>query len=300
MIRTKLPNFLHHYFFKRLAKKRVSKATHDYQTIGGSSPIFEDTEKVAMALKNKVEGSFLTFHRYLPMTHSQFIEKISQIKTDEIRVFPMFPQFTYATTGSIARWFGNHLSKQVVNRMRWIKSYPGHPSFIKAHQTLIRSYLAQHHLDEKETILLFSAHGIPQDFVNTGDPYESECHISYKLIMDAFPNALGKLCYQSKFGRGEWLKPYTIDICEQIKSWNAGRKNVVFVPLSFTSDHIETLFEIETEYMPVVRREGLNAFRVPGLAFHPEWLDAITDILQESNLTTNSMLINFLDVHKSF
>src|SRR5690606_11465904 len=101
--------------------------------------------------------------------------------------------------------------------------------------------------------------------------------------MKAFPQALGRLAFQSKFGPGEWIKPYTIDVCESILSWKEDKSHVLFIPLSFTSDHLETLFEIEEDYVPVVKNQGLDAYRVPALTRDPHWIDAIETILQEEN-----------------
>ena len=94
------------------------------------------------------------------------------MECDEIYVFPLFPQFTYATTGSISKWFKKYLPDDVVRKMRWIKSYAAHPSFIKTYQKSIRSFLVQNQLSDENTILLFSAHGIPQKFVDEGDVYQ--------------------------------------------------------------------------------------------------------------------------------
>jgi ferrochelatase len=146
-------------------------------------------------------------------------------------------------------------------------------------------------LREEDTILLFSAHGLPQQFVDEGDPYESECNLSYEAVMRGFPKAKGRLCYQSKFGTQEWLRPYTDESCAQILQWHGGRKNVVFVPISFTSDHIETLFEIEKLYLPIITAQGLNAYRCPALNLEPYWIDALIEILGETNLCHNQTLI---------
>lgn len=291
VVRTKFPPIIHNYLFKRVAKKRALKIADDYKAIGGGSPIFADTEAVAALLRKRLKGPILTFHRYLPATHDTFIERAQMMTCDAIRVFPMFPQFTYATTGSIARWFEKKLPKDIVNKIRWVKSYPAHPGFISAQQKSIRQFLDQHGLKDEETILLFSAHGVPENFVATGDLYQDECEASFKSVMKAFPNVSGRLSYQSKFGPEEWLKPYTIDACKEIRKWNNGRSNVVFVPISFTSDHIETLFEIETEYMTVIRQEKLNAYRLPALTLNKEWIQAIGDILEEVELCNNQMLV---------
>ncbi len=284
VIRTKLPPFLHRFFFTRLANKRAGKIAHDYQLIGGKSPIFEDTEAIARAI------GALTFHRYLPMTHTVSLQAI-QKTAGEILIFPMFPQFSYATTGSIARFFARHLSSETLGKMRWIKSYPVHPAYIRCMQNRLREFLQSSNLSEEETILLFSAHGLPLEFIEKGDIYKTECLLSYEAIAKAFPKALPRLSFQSKFGRGEWLRPYTNETCEEILSWSEGRKNVVFIPLSFTSDHIETLYEIEHLYLPIISQKGLAAFRCPALNRHPDWIFAIAQILSTSDTTFSQKLI---------
>lgn len=291
VIRSNLPSFLHRQLFKRVARKRSKQIAEDYQLIGGKSPIYQDTEELARILEKRLDGQVITFHRYLPETHEAFIRTMRALDCDEIRVFPLFPQFTYATTGSVARWMQQHLPVSIVNKMRWVKSYAAHPAYVRAQQVAIRHYLDAQSLNDEETVLLFSAHGIPELFMETGDVYQYECEDSYHAVMKAFPKAYGRLSYQSKFGKGEWLKPYTIDVCEEVKSWIGDRKQVVFVPISFTSDHIETLFEVEEQYMSVIEREGYKAYRVPALTLNSEWIDAIQQIISEPDGSATQMLI---------
>lgn len=291
VVRTNMPQFLQNLVFTRVARRRAEKIKHDYIEIGGGSPIYADTEWIAHALQNQLQAPVLTFHRYLPETHAGALAAIEEIDANVLRVFPLFPQFTYATTGSIARLFEKKLSQKTLNKMRWVKSYPSHPAFIDATKNAIREFMALRGLEEKETILLFSAHGLPKEFVEKGDPYEYECNLSFMKVMEAFPNALGRLAYQSKFGPGEWLRPYTQDVCEEIELWNCDRKHVVFVPISFTSDHIETLFEIEKQYMPLIAEKGLYPYRMPAFNRRQEWLDCIVAILQDSTPATTAMLV---------
>lgn len=285
VIRTRLPPFFHNWLFKRIARKRASTVRRDYEQIGGGSPIYADTEALAKALCEKLKAPVLTFHRYLPATHATALEQILNAK--EVKAIPLFPQFCYATTGSAARF----LSICPPQKIRWIKSYATHPAFIHAYQRRIASFLQEKNWREENTLLLFSAHGVPQIFIDEGDIYESECRLSVSGVMKAFPRALSHLSYQSKFGRGEWLKPYTNDVCEQILSWHQGRPHVAIVPISFTSDHIETLFEIERLYLPPIRAQGLHAARCPALNLEPYWIDALAQIAQETNLCSNSMLV---------
>lgn len=285
VIRTWFPTFFHNWFFSRIARKRARKVSEDYEGIGGRSPIYFDTEALAAVLSERLQTKVYTFHRYLPATHKESLESLKTF--DQIKVVPLFPQFCYATTGSIARFLSPYLPHQ----LHWIKSYAEHPAFIRAYQRRISDFLAEKNLREEDTVLLFSAHGVPKIFVEEGDPYESECMLSYEKVMEGFPKALGKLSYQSKFGRGEWIRPYTDETCEQILTWHQGRKNVVVVPISFTSDHIETLFEIEKLYLPLIAAKGIHAYRCPALNLEPYWVDALVEILRKPNLFDNRMLI---------
>jgi len=289
VVRTKFPQPIHNLLFNKIAKKRALTVAQDYAKIGGGSPIFGDTEYIAEQLAPKLNGPLLTFHRYLPATHAAFIEQMHHLDCDQILVFPMFPQFTYATTGSIARFFQKNLHASTLQKLRWVKSYPSHPAYIQAFQNTIQNHLTQNHLEEEQTLLLFSAHGVPQKFIDTGDLYADECRLSFEKIMQHFPNIEGKLCFQSKFGPGEWLRPYTEDVCKEITAYK--RQNIVFVPLSFTSDHIETLFEVEELYMPLITERKLHPYRVPALNRDPEWIEAICTILSNTAPCINSMLI---------
>jgi ferrochelatase len=291
VIRTKLPRPVQNWFFTRIAKKRALKVAEDYEIIGGKSPIFEDTEAVAAAVAENFGADVATFHRYLPVTHAPFLEKISTTLKEDTIVFPMFPQFSFATTGSIARFFKNYLQEESLEKLRWVKSYAEHPAYTALLQNTIRTYLIEKGFKDEETILLFSAHGIPLQFIKTGDVYQKDCERSFYAVKRAFPNLLCRLSYQSKFGRGEWLRPYTDEICRDILTWNEGRRHVVFIPLSFTSDHIETLFEVEQLYLPIIRKAGLIAERCPALNRSAGWIKAIATIVQTSPLTTTEALI---------
>jgi ferrochelatase len=262
VIRTRFPTWLHNWIFRRVAKKRTHKLQEDYALIGGKSPIYYDTETLAQLLSKRLSAPVLTFHRYLPATHIASLHAISRAKT--LRVLPLFPQFSYATTGSIARLLSPGTN------LEWIASYADHPAFIASHIRHIHTFLQ----DKPNPLLLFSAHGLPQSFVDTGDPYYSQCLASFHAIRAAFPDSEAHLTFQSKFGPGEWLKPYTDEFCNQLQT----NKTVIIIPLSFTSDHIETLFEIEHLYVASLRRRGITAYRCPALNLEPYWIDALATI----------------------
>lgn len=289
VIQTPLPRWLHRWLFSRIARKRAKKVINDYRKIGGGSPIYADTEKLAKLLTS--EKKVHTFHRYLRMTHGAFKQASFLDQEEEIVVFPLFPQFSYVTTGSVARWFSENLPQEVTSKMRWIASYATHPAYIAAFIKLIAEFLEKNTLEPSHTLLIFSAHGLPQKYVDQGDPYVKECEGSFDAIKKAFPECTSLLSYQSQFGKALWTKPATKEIVENILEYCGSCSHVVFIPLTFTSDHIETLFEVEEEYLPPCREAGLQAYRCPALNHHPDWIKAIGQIIQDSSTTLTEDLI---------
>jgi protoporphyrin/coproporphyrin ferrochelatase len=257
LIQTRLPAPLHRLIFSRTARKRTGLVAHQYSQIGGGSPIYGDTERLAQELRQQLNVQLLTFHRYLPATHPSFIKEMEAL-TEDVLVFPLFPQFSYTTTGSAARWLARHLSPRTLSRLRWIRSYCDHPAWVDAVAAPLRS---QH-----DATLLCSAHGLPVSYVEKGDPYQAECERSLRALLQRLPHLTGQLSYQSQFGKAEWLKPSTAQMCDQLT------QRTLIVPLSFTSDHLETLYEIEEEYLPRLRQRGIAAERIPAIGLHAEWV----------------------------
>lgn len=292
VIRTPLPGPIHRFLFSYIAKKRAKKVLPDYESIGGKSPIYYDTENVAAELRLQLFCKVLTFHRYLPATHPSFLRSILLEDIDEWVVFPMFPQFSYATTGSISRWFHEKLPKHIQNKIFWLKSYPNEEPYVDLFEKRIYNFMLEKKIEEKDCLLFFSAHGIPKKFVIEGDPYQRECEHSFLAINKKFPKALALLAYQSKFGPGEWLRPYTIDICHEIKKYAQDKKHVIFIPLAFTSDHLETLYEIESDYMPIVQENGYQAYRLPAFNDKSDWILTIKNLLTHlTQSVPNQMLL---------
>lgn len=288
VIHPTLPSWLQTYLFRRIAKKRAKKVEGEYAKLGGVSPIYEDTRLLATLLEPKLNMPVWHFHRYLPSTHSLFFDQLEKSPFQKIWVFPLFPQFSYTTTGSIARIFSEKLSKNTLQKLDWVPSYARHLAYLRAQRELLQSFLQQEELPEEKTLLLFSAHGIPQVYIEKGDPYEAECVQSFRALLSYFPKAFSLLSYQSQFGKQPWIRPYTQEVCEQI---SLDRPNVVIVPLSFTSDHLETLVEIEEGYLPILRKRGVKAFRCPALNQHPVWVEAIGEILQQGSFCSNDNLL---------
>lgn len=295
VIQTPLPSFLNRKLFTWIAKRRAPKTRQDYEEIGGFSPIYFDTEALKTCLEERLKTKVYTFHRYLPSTHKQTLEELSQ-STSPITVLPLFPQFCYSTTGSCARFIQTHLPQNTLN---WIPSYADHPAFIKAHQTHITHFLQKKGLNPRETAFLFSFHGIPRSYVQKRkDPYEQECQRTYEGVRKAFQTSPTLLAYQSKFGPGKWLEPYTKNVSKKLPPFELCKKkislkeypNLVILPLSFTSDHIETLFEIQKEYLPPIQAQDKKAFCCPCFRQETYWIDALQTILKDPQIPLKKTL----------
>jgi ferrochelatase len=131
--------------------------------------------------------------------------------------------------------------------------------------------------------LFFSAHGVPVSYVEeAGDPYQREIEDCTRRIMQTLsrPNA-HTLAYQSRVGPVEWLKPYTEDALAELGA--AGIKEILVIPISFVSEHIETLQEIDIEYREIAEHAGIETFRrVPALNTHPLFIEDLADLVEES------------------
>lgn len=292
VVRSGLPKVLHNLLFRSIATLRASRIRKEYAHIGGKSPIYEDTEWLAEQLAGHLKGPIWTFHRYLKKTHEAFLEQIPLMEAlDEIYVFPLFPQMSYATTGSIARWFQERLPGRLWQKLRWVSNYASHPSFINSYKIRIQESLDSLEWKENEVAILASFHGIPLSFVKNGDPYPIQCQNSFASLKQHFPEIVWKMSYQSKFGPGEWIRPYTVDVSSDSR-WLDNRKKVLVVPLAFTSDHIETLSEIENQYLPLLKDMGVQAHRVSAINRLDCFVKGIATILKEHEERPDAFVAN--------
>ncbi len=289
VIRTPFPLFIQKPFFQWVAKKRAKTVLKEYQKMGGKSPIFEDTEQIGSMVKELLQEDLLCFHRYLPSTHTFFFQRVKEIAPSETIVFPMFAQFSYTTTGSIAKFFYEKMPYK--ERLKWVFSYASQEPFVQCFVEKIQKALQDAQFTQENTFFLFSCHGLPYEYVKKGDPYQKECEISFQKILSYFPKALGKIAYQSQFGKKEWLRPYTQDVCKNISIYREKRPHVLLIPLSFTSDHLETLVEIEELYLPLIKEQGLKAYRCPALNTEKTWICAIKHLMQNSPLFETKKLL---------
>lgn len=274
---------------------RAKTSQENYLEIGGGSPLREITEAQAIALEDKLKQMGHDAKIYVGMRywHPFTEEAIAQIKSDgieEVVVLPLYPQFSISTSGSSFRvleemWSTDPVLKDIEYTI--VPSWYKNPGYLRSMADLIAQELDKFPNPE-EAHVFFSAHGVPVSYVEeAGDPYKEQIEECTHLIMQTLARSNPyTLAYQSKVGPVEWLQPYTDDALEELAA--TGVKDLAVVPISFVSEHIETLQEIDIEYREVAEAAGIENFhRVPALNLYPGFIDSLAEIVVDS-LDSNS------------
>jgi len=280
---------------------RSKKSQENYLQIGGGSPLRRITEEQAQALEEQLRQRGQEASVYIGMRywHPFTEEAISRIKRDQIEklvILPLYPQFSISTSGSSFRlleqlWEQDPVLQKIDYTV--IPTWFDRPGYLEAMADLIAQELDRFEKPE-DVHVFFSAHGVPVSYVEeAGDPYQSEIEQCTALIMKTLdrPNPY-TLAYQSRVGPVEWLKPYTEDALEELAA--EGVENLAVVPISFVSEHIETLQEIDMEYREVAEEAGIERFeRVPALNTHPLFINELATMVTDA---LNSPAVHFSEV----
>jgi len=272
-----------------IATLRKKKSQGYYSLIGGGSPLRRLTEEQAAALETELKKRGLDAQTFVGMcTWKPFlgdaVERVAQSGVDRLVILPLFPQYSFTTTraGSEAlrRLIAARPAMKALN-ISWISTWAEHPTYIESMASFISKELAKFNEADKVQ-LLFSAHSIPESYVREGDPYLDQTKASVERIMDR----LGRrnpyqLSFQSKIGPVKWLEPATNTVI--MDYGKRGIQNVLVVPISFVSEHIETLYELDILYQKVAKDAGIPNFRrVPAANSDPAFIRALADIVQEA------------------
>ncbi|MDX2272314.1 MAG: ferrochelatase [Cyanobacteriota bacterium] len=287
LIRLSLPA-LQPLFAWTISRLRAKKSKRNYAAIGGGSPLRQITAAQAQALQEQLVKSGFDVPVYMAMRywHPLTESVVQQIKADGITrlvVLPLYPQYSITTTGSSFKLLDQLWQQDPqlsgIERVS-ICSWYDQPDYLAAMATAIREQLATYPQPEQVHVL-FSAHGIPESYVTDyGDPYQQEIEACVRLIWQQVGRANPhSLSYQSRVGSIKWLSPYTEAILPQLAA--QGVKHLLVVPISFVSEHIETLQEIDMEYRHLAESCGIPDFRrVPALNTHPTFISALAQLVQ--------------------
>ncbi len=276
------PAWLQPLLARIIVRKRLSHVEENYSQIGGKSPLRELTQAQAAALEKALGEEYRCFvaMRYWRPSTIEALAEIRRAGIGEITALSLYPHYSRATTGSSINELKRVLGEAGVTfTVRYVESYYNNPLYIEAMVERIREGLGQFHpLADVE--LLFSAHSLPQSFIDEGDPYLSHIEETVRLVMEQF-DLPHHLCFQSRAGPVKWLEPSTDDMLQKLAA--AGSKNILVVPLSFVSDHIETLHEIDIEYSKKAWELGIAKFaRVPSLNCSPRFIDCLASLVRGS------------------
>ena len=270
-----------------ISTSRARKSQENYKQIGGGSPLRRITEEQAQALQASLQQKGVNAQVYIGMRYwYPFTEEaIARIKRDQIEqlvILPLYPQYSISTSGSSFRLLEKLWQEDPsLNDIDYtvIPSWYDRPGYLQAMADLIAQQLDQSEQPDNVHIF-FSAHGVPVSYVEeAGDPYQQEIEACTELIMQTLnrPNA-HTLAYQSRVGPVEWLKPYTEDAIAELAE--QGIENLLVVPISFVSEHIETLQEIDMEYRELAEEAGIKHFqRVPALDTHPVFINDLAEMV---------------------
>jgi protoporphyrin/coproporphyrin ferrochelatase len=265
---------------KLISVTRSKVAGQRYAAIGGGSPIRRLTEQQArgleVALRPHIPASTVVAMRYWHPDTSEAIAALQSPSFNELVLLPLYPHHSFATTGSsLKEW--NRLYKPKVP-VQLIDHFFDHPDYVAGVVERINSVLQQ--LPNPEEVhLVFSAHGLPMALVEKGDPYPQQIEATVRLVreMGTWRNPY-ILCYQSRVGPQKWLTPSLTGTIEQMA--REGKHRVLVIPISFVTEHIETLHEINIEARELAESLGIHEFHMmPALNDSPLLIRALADLV---------------------
>lgn len=273
-----------------IARQRHKKSRGYYEQIGGGSPLRRITEEQARALEQALSARGIAVRAYVGMRYwNPFIEEaLDQIRRDQIEnlvVLPLYPQFSVSTTGSslnrmhaIASETGRRLPPTSV-----ICSYEADAKYIEAMADAAAEELALFpDQDPSHTHILFSAHSVPVKYITDGDPYLDHTKRTVELMMERLgADRPYTLSFQSKVGPVEWLSPATSETIPRLA--REGVSQIMLVPVSFVSEHSETLYEMDILYRAAAAEAGIAQFRrVPTMNCRPQFIEALANLVERA------------------
>lgn len=270
-------------FALMISALRAPKVRLNYASIGGKTPLLEWTAKQAAAVAGDLGAQVKPFMamRYWKPRAEECLRRMKQEGIEQAVVLSMYPHYTSATTGSSVKDFAAEAARVYPQlKYRVIKEWYDWPAYLDALANRVRVGLDKfHELVRDEIPILFSAHALPQKFIDQGDPYLDHVLCTVRGVMERFPKHPWRLGFQSRSGPVQWMEPDTLDVLEEL-----GKEKVpgaLIVPISFVSDHIETLQEIDFEMRMHAENIGLPRFeRAPSLNDHTDFIQALAGLVR--------------------
>jgi len=271
---------------KAIARRRARIVRENLRAIGGKSPILEITQRQAYALQETLSKQFpvkvVVAMRYSSPFTETAINELLKEGISRIILLPLYPQYSQVTTGSAMNEWNRVVFRQGVNHFEisLIHDYPTHPLYLKALSQRIDEALQRFPLFERQAVhFLFSAHSIPAYLLRKGDPYKYQIEATMNAVMQLrnFDHPF-HLSFQSRVGPVKWLEPSTIDMVKYLARGNV--RNLIVIPIAFTSDHIETLYELNIQVRRIAQEAGIKQYEVAeALNDSPLFIQAMADLV---------------------
>lgn len=274
-----------HGVILRFRPRMVAKGYASIWTDEGS-PLLAISKKQQQALQSQLKETYgQDIPVALAMTYGspsmeQAGNELRQAGVENILVLPMYPQFSSSTTAAVYDRLAVALKHcPHLPQTRWVNEYHQHPAYIQALANSVKEYWAEHGQGDK---LLMSFHGIPQRYEDKGDPYPGQCRATAAAVAKALQlNDDQWFCaFQSRFGREEWVKPYTDFTLKDWGKEGVGRVDVISP--AFAADCLETLEELEVENRDTYREAGGKDYRyIPCLNDRADHIQMMVDLVQQ-------------------
>ena len=270
---------------KLISSTRAHKVRHHYATIGGGSPIRRNTERQAHALEAELEARgfdarcFVAMRYWHPFT-AEAVVALERAHCDEIVLLPLYPQYSRTTTGSsLNEW--TRRFRQNGASVHVVAEFYRHEGYLGALVEAIDRTLERFEVPSRPE-LIFSAHSVPVAVIERGDPYQRQIEETVTLLMERGGWSNGhRLCYQSKVGASCWLQPTLRGTLRMVAEEKI--EEICVVPISFVSDHVETLGEIDHGARELAGRLGIRRFEMTsGLNDSPTFIHALANLVLEA------------------
>ena len=272
-----------------VSKVRGPKVRAAYRKIGGGSPILDITLSQAQAVTEELrkrghDAVYAVAMRYSQPDTADAVAHLERQGAERVVMLPLYPHYSFATTGSSEAELRRVIGSQTTELpLQVIRTWHDHPSYLDLQAGLVTKMLdGLPEADRNGAAVVFSAHGLPQKLIDRGDPYPDEIARSMAGIVERIPYEIdARLGYQSRTGPVKWIGPDTVEVLSGFAA--EGRKAVSLVPLSFVSDHIETLYEADILLAEAAAKAGIRDYRRsevfnagPGLG------EMLADIVEEA------------------
>ncbi len=264
-----------------IAHKRAGKSRRNYSLIGGGSPLTRITLEQERALQETLQADgmykVVTAMRYWQPRAVSALKKLTEERISKMIALPLYPQYSSATTGSSFADLRREISAAGLScTLREIDSWQNHPLYVSCLAQYITEGLAG--FPGRDATIVYSAHSLPAELVEKGDPYVDQLKETIQGL-EQNTGHRGILCFQSRSGPVRWLAPSTPETLRKLAG--QGCKNVLMVPLSFVSDHVETLYEINILYRKMAAELGMRLESTRSLNTDPTFIECLRALVIE-------------------